>query len=276
MAINGCELKIIELFVKNIQLKITRRPRVLFLGYPDILATEKTFSNLNLTVDWASIAKRSDSRKIWKDHGKDLGDYPMCEAKSLLNALNAECVIVDAISWGGEDFVVDLNLPLSEELAKRLGSFDLIVDPGTVEHCFNIAQVFITINKLVAPLGYVYHQVAVAFPNHGFWSISPTALFDFYESRNYVLGLPYIWRGSCDQQGFEPRFQEILPYAPLTEVASPLGGSFVFQKSANETLETPENFFPIQRCYSGRSRDISMTDFFGNGLPESHRSRLQK
>ena len=270
MAINGCELKVIEFLIKKLNSRLKRRPKILFLGYPDVLATEKTFSNLNLSVDWLSISKRKDSKEVWRGHGRDHGDYPMCESKALINAFGADCVVLDAIRWGGEDFVVDLNLPLSAELTNQLGVFDLIVDPGTVEHCFNIAQAFINITNLIAPSGFVYHQAAVAFPNHGFWSLSPTAFFDFYESRNFVLGTPYIWIGTCDQEGFEPRFNAIDPFAALVGFSTPLIGSFVFQSSSSGAF-LQDAGFPIQRCYSGKFKTLPLSDFCGTALPESHR-----
>ena len=271
MAINGCELKVIEFLIKKLNSRLDRRPRILFLGYPDILALEKTFSNLDISVDWPGVTKRKDSKEVWRGHGRDHGDYPMCESKALIQAFGADCVILDAIHWGGEDFVVDLNLPLSAEMANQLGVFDLIVDPGTVEHCFNVAQAFINISNLIAPSGFVYHQAAVAFPNHGFWSISPTTFFDFYESRNFVLGTPYIWIGTCDQEGFEPRFNEIEPFAALLNFTTPLIGSFVFQSASDGALKPHDTGFPIQRCYSGKFKTLPLSDFCGAALPESHR-----
>lgn len=271
MAINGSELRVLEYLIKNQNFRLERRPRVLVLGYPDVLATERTFSNLSLSLVWSGISKRENSKDVWRIHGRDHGDYPMCESKALIRALGADCVVLDAIRWGKEDFVVDLNLPLSADMKRQLGTFDIIVDPGTVEHCFNIAQAFINISHLVAPSGFVYHQAAVAFPNHGFWSISPTAFFDFYESRNFVLGTPYIWIGTCDQEGFEPRFNEIDPFAVLVGYSTPLVGSFIFQNSGNATLHAQDTLSPIQRCYSGNSRTLLLSDFVGIALPGTHR-----
>jgi len=241
------------------------------LGYPDILVLEQTFSNLNLSIDWSEIPKRKSSRDIWSNHGRDFGDYPMCESKALLNAFGSDCVVLDALSWGGEDFVVDLNLPLSEGQRVELGSFDLIIDPGTVEHCFNIAQAFLNIERLLAPSGFIYHQAAVAFPNHGFWSISPTAFFDFYDSRNFVLGAPYVWRGTCDQEGFEPKFNAIDPFAAILGVSTPLTGSFIFQAPSREHTANQATPFPIQRCYSSKPRSLPLRDYCAAALPESHR-----
>lgn len=266
MALNGCEIKILKSLIDNVASSTGRQARVLMLGYPDILATEKTFSRLNLPVAWESILKRSDAAAVWKGHGRDFGDYPMCESKALIKALGASSMILDAIRWGEEDEIVDLNLPLSDTMKSRLGQFDIIIDPGTVEHCFNVAQAFLSIVDLLAPSGFVYHQAAVAFPNHGFWSLSPTAFFDFYESRRFTLGKSYAWVGTHDEEGFEPCFKPLDPFEILSDFPARIIGSFIFQKSPFGTVKVDGPYYPIQRCYSDKRRDIFLVDFIGKAL----------
>lgn len=266
MAINGSEIKIIKYLIDNAQARIKRRPRVLALGYPDVLAVEETFSRLELPVEWKSIPKRPDGPAVWKGHGRGLGNYPMCESKALINALGGDCIVIDAIRWGQEDEIINLNQPLTNQQKEKLGDFDIIIDPGTVEHCFNIAQAFISIVDLLAPLGFVYHQAAVAFPNHGFWSISPTAFFDFYESRRFILGTPYLWVDTQDKDSGEPRFLQIDPFQAQTDFPPAKTGCFIFQKRHETTARIDGPYYPTQRCYSGRSRDISTIDFAGHAL----------
>ena len=146
---------------------------------------------MGLDLDWDRIDALpvEKSRKIWADHGRGhLADHAMLEAKSLFSSFGADAFVSDAIAWGGEDFELDLNLTLGWWRSRRIGRFDIIVDPGTLEHCFNIARAFINLDMLLRPGGFIYHQDAIAFPNHGLWSISPTTFFDFYEPRGYELG----------------------------------------------------------------------------------------
>ncbi|OHC73525.1 MAG: hypothetical protein A3G18_12550 [Rhodospirillales bacterium RIFCSPLOWO2_12_FULL_58_28] len=266
MAINGSEVKIIKYLIDSAQARMKRRPRVLTLGYPDVMAIEKTFSRLELPVEWSAVPKRPDGPAVWKSQGRDLGNYPMCESKALIDALGGDCVVIDAIAWGQEDELVNLNQPLTKQQKEKLGDFDVIVDPGTVEHCFNIAQAFINIVDLLAPLGFVYHQAAVAYPNHGFWSISPTAFFDFYESRRFILGTPYVWVDSQDKDSGEPQFLQIDPFEAQNNFPPVKIGSFIFQKRHETTVRVSGPHYPIQRCYSSKSRDISTIDFAGHAL----------
>ena len=72
-------------------------------------------------------------------------------------------VVIDAIKWGLEDHVVNLNEQLSFRHLFTLGRFDLVVDPGTLEHCFDIAQAFDNVCSLLAEGGFVVHEAAIAF-----------------------------------------------------------------------------------------------------------------
>ena len=185
----------------------------------------------------------------------------MPETSATFRALGAEVTVSDAIAWGGEDIIVDLNAPLPRRLR---GRYDVVVDPGTLEHCFNIAQAFENVDALLRPGGFVYHQDAFAFPNHGFWSISPTAFFDYYQSRGYELGVPYRFDGSFDDTGFIPRMKPISPFEADLTSPLPAIGIYTFRKTrATSKVLSP---WPIQRCYSSLSRDIALTEFLQRPL----------
>ena len=70
----------------------------------------------------------------------------------------------------------------------------------------------------------------IAFPNHGFWSISPTAFYDFYQSQGFKLGTSYAWRGVADSEGLVPRLRRIDPFKIGDDFPAPCIGSFVFRK----------------------------------------------
>src|SRR5579883_1991150 len=120
------------------------------------------------------------------------------------------------------------------------------------------AQAFDNIDRLLAPFGIVYHQTAAAFPNHGFWSVSPTAFFDFYESRQFELGTAYYWNGSIDADGLVPRLQCADPFAPKVGSPTPQIACYTFRKRGKH--RRPPGF-PVQRCYSSLSREIATTNF---------------
>lgn len=268
MALNSTELRVLRDLIVRFSTEQHRRPRVLLLGYPDVFAGARSLETVGVDLNWEALPKRphEQSRKIWLDHGRsDLADYPMAEIKPLIATFGGDAVVSDAIAWGGEDLILDLNEKVSPLRRWRLGRFDLIVDPGTLEHCFDIARAFDNVDRLLAPSGFVYHQSAIAFPNHGFWSLSPTAFFDFYQSRGYQLGRPKRWDGGLDPEGFIVRFADLDPFAPIVGLPSPAIGTFVFRK-LSMPIQITLRKHPIQRCYSGLSRDLDLQEF-SQGAP---------
>ncbi len=252
MALNATELRLIERLIDKFV-----RPRILLLGYPELLVTEDIWQS---RVSWDSLPKRDNSKELWIAHNRvTLGDTPMLESRGLYQALGCDVEISDALSWGGEDFVLDLNHPIKRSLR---GRYDIIVDPGTLEHCFNIAQAFENVDALLTRGGFIYHQNAIAFPNYGFWSISPTAFFDFYDSKGYELGQPYCFGPVLDKHGFVPTLVPIDPFGE--NPPSPrIIGSYVFRKSDTPSLipTWPLKTYPTQRCYTGKSRTPVLVDF---------------
>ena len=260
MALNALELATCAGLIRKVARG--RPPRLLLLGYADLLCTPESLRAVGLEVDWDRLPKRPPevSRVIWQQHGREtLAGTPMLETKGVLRALGAEPTVADALAWGGEEYVLDLNHPL--ELNQRAEDEipDIIIDPGTLEHCFNIAQAFDNVDRLLKPGGFVYHQAAAAFPNHAFWSISPTAFFDFYQSRGYELGRAYYWQGSSDAYGLVPKRVEAAPFAANVQLTKNLVASYLFRKPS--TPAPPLTDYPIQRCYTTLSREVELFDW---------------
>ena len=262
MALNPREIAILSGLLGRMNLD--RRPRVLLLGYPDILATPQSLAQAGVPLDWAELEKRSAmaSRQVWINAGKDhLANLPMLEARSLFRRLGGDPTVSDAIARGQEDRLIDLNKPVED--AMLLGAFDLIVDPGTLEHCFNIAQAFDNVDRMLAPDGFIYHQAAAAFPNHGFWSISPTAFFDFYEQRGYRLGRAYYWHDAEDVDGLIPRLVPAAPFEQQLPSAQNRIASYVFQSSGAQPGKGAG--YPTQRIYTTANKTLAVHDFIASG-----------
>ena len=104
----------------------------------------------------------------------------------------SEVHAVDYSDYEGADFIFDLNSrdAFPEELK---GAFDYVINGGTIEHVFDIAAAMTNITQMVKPGGIVMHiSPSEMWPNHGFYSISPTCFTDFYATNNYdVLELEF-------------------------------------------------------------------------------------
>lgn len=86
---------------------------------------------------------------------------------------------------GGPDAIArDLNEPL--EWTANL--FDIVINTGTAEHVFDIAQVFRTIHDATVQGGLMVHTFPFrGWLDHGFWSINPTLLHDLAGANGYKL-----------------------------------------------------------------------------------------
>lgn len=217
MALNYREIDIILGLIKS----FSEPPSVLCLGYPDILIPPEMWPKEWITVPTRTIAN-------WIDHGKpEHQGKPMLMAKSLLKSLGASQVTVYDIA-GERDYTVDLNYP-----TRRIG-FDIIIDPGTLEHCFNISQALVNVNQLLHVGGFVYHQAAIAYPNHGFWSISPIAFYKFYEMRGYQQERCFrMIKGEGDYVYLidMPDPPDNILHAPM-----PVVGGYVFKKTTDKSV----------------------------------------
>ena len=94
---------------------------------------------------------------------------------------------MDISPYESADIIFDLNQPnLPPEL---IGRFDYIVDGGTTEHVFNFAQALFNIAKMLKLNGKVFHYIPCcgSWINHGYYSLQPSLLRDFYNSNGFRI-----------------------------------------------------------------------------------------
>ncbi|MHB9119716.1 MAG: hypothetical protein ACYC2R_15810, partial [Burkholderiales bacterium] len=69
-----------------------------------------------------------------------------------------------------------------------------------------------------------------------------------------------FFRGDC--------FKPLDPFEILSDFPARIIGSFIFQKSPFGTVEVDGPYYPIQRCYSDKRRDIFLVDFISKALAD--------
>lgn len=77
----------------------------------------------------------------------------------------------------------DLNhsLPITDR-------FDVVMNHGTAEHVFNIAQVFATIHRHTKPGGLMIHDAPfTGWIDHGFYTLHPTLFYDLSGANGYKI-----------------------------------------------------------------------------------------
>lgn len=169
---------------------------VLCLGYPDMLALAGNYEDCPDARDAASIAKWHN----WPGR--------VIDTDAFFARLGLLPTYVDRAKIRGDEIVMDLN-----EAEFGWDFFGLIIDPGTSEHIWNAGHLFKEIAGAVGVGGCVIHTNPLNQANHGFWSINPTAYYDFYEANGFVVhrclelsGPPAnrCWRDSSTER-FEAR-----------------------------------------------------------------------
>mgnify|MGYP001600700455 FL=1 len=154
--------------------------RVCSFGYPDIIAPLPMIEKL-LGNQYPLLEARADSDIICKRHG--LTYHPIPDAHSLFTLLDCQLDVWDIMQERGCEILCDLNEPMHLH-----NDYDIVLDVGTVEHCFNIAQAVMNMAGMVKEGGYIIHENPHSgWGNHGFYSLQPTFFHDFYSTNGFEI-----------------------------------------------------------------------------------------
>lgn len=216
-----------------------RRLDALLLAYPDLLVPRAGLSRILGEDVLTGAAQRPDAASIWSYHGLGAVADPMYDSIDLLSRLGVDATVIDVARLRGMERIVDLNAPLPEDLR---GRFDLVVDTGTCEHCFNVAQAFVNSCQALRAGGLLVHAAPLTRINHGFWSFNPTVYPDFFEENGFELQLLTGVSGTL-KDGFRPFAVE----AFRRFEAPPEAGLYVIARRG----DVREIRFPVQRKYRG-------------------------
>ena len=152
------------------------------MGYPDITAPEHVLKPL-LGEKFEALKWREDSDKIARRHGfKDGRRIP--DAESFFELLGASLDVYDIVQERGDEVLCDLNYPIPVEACAQ---YDVVLDVGTLEHCFNVAQALVNMASLVNLGGSILHENPFNWGNHGFYNFSPTLFHDFYADNGFEV-----------------------------------------------------------------------------------------
>jgi hypothetical protein len=162
---------------------------VLALGVPEVYATVQELNEwLPRWTGKAGDLVNSPEMLSGSPFGRRQG---WVSARTFFRALGLDPVVCMDIpgSEYAPDFVHDLNRPLPDDHRDRYG---LVMDPGTIEHVFDMRT---CLSNVVASLqvgGVVIHQVPVYMFNGGYYSLNPNLLNDFYRKNGFVDLRTYI------------------------------------------------------------------------------------
>ncbi len=159
--------------------------RAISFGYPDILASEDQLFELFGNEVSRELRFRPDSESILKWHSAAALTNRIVESRHFFSLIGYDLTIADIARVRGDEVLVDLNEPLEPALTAQ--PFDLVIDGGTAEHCFNIGQAFKNMAELVKLGGCILHINPAAMFNHGFYNLNPTLYNDFYTENGFTM-----------------------------------------------------------------------------------------
>lgn len=174
MALSSHMLKAIRTLMKGGE-------RVAAMGYPDIVIHPKEVESA-LGAKVYQLVYRDDSENITKWHRTDARKIP--DSKSFFKLMDMSLEVYDVAAHRGEEIIRDLNYPLPESDLER---YDMVLDVGTLEHCFNIGQAAFNMAGLVKQGGVILHENPFNWGNHGFYGLNPTWYFDFYLENGFEI-----------------------------------------------------------------------------------------
>ena len=178
---------------------------------------------------------------------------------------------LDYYAAEGPTHLHDLNRPVPEAMH---GRFDLVYDGGTTEHCFSASECLSNAVRLLRPGGQVIHHLPLNnWVDHGFYQLSPTLFFDFYEANGFEelrVWLHFINGRKESFISYDPRVDDRLPYR--------LGGnaSVLTFFTARKVRVDDGIVFPVQgryrRTFGGEKEHRSRA----SGIQRLHRSILKR
>ena len=153
-------------------------------GYPDLLVTPAQLDELLGKNVAARIPVRNDSSNIIQWHGA--GRFLDCifDSEAVFRELGYQLDVIDIASARGNEIIIDLNEPVPQNFDR---SYDILLDTGTCEHCFNIGQAAINLASMVKLGGYLIQAMPLNSYNHGFYNVNPTWFADFYPSNGFEI-----------------------------------------------------------------------------------------
>jgi hypothetical protein len=183
MAIEALYLQMLKQAIEARHASGTRLAGLL-LGYPDLVVPQAALTRLAGADVVSRLPQRGDAQAIWSYHGLGQVTDPLYDSVALLREMGVDAEVIDMAKHRGMERVVDLNEPLPADLVRR---FDLVVDTGTCEHCFNVGRAFLNACEALARGGMLVHAAPLTRMNHGFWNFNPTVYPDFFEHNGFRL-----------------------------------------------------------------------------------------
>ena len=145
---------------------INHQIKILCLGFPSVMLPGEFSANKNLTPRLPNNNIEANLLKASQHNGYNLNFYSFEDALAYLfpeRSYTFELLDIHPNQYPG--IVWDLN---KEIPYNYYGKYDIILDSGSLEHCFNIGTGFQNIARMVSTHGVIISAIPYFSPHHGY------------------------------------------------------------------------------------------------------------
>lgn len=138
------------------------------------------YGDFDNTITFGRLAIHLGPKAMQRWTGSRAGTY--CEDMLTTHFGATHVDSIDNSGYEGATIIADMNQPLPDRLKQQ---YDSVIDFGTTEHIFDVAQSFRNITALCKPGARLLHVVpANGLCGHGFYQFSPEFFFSRYSQTN--------------------------------------------------------------------------------------------
>lgn len=143
-----------------------------------------SFEELAADIDRLPAERQDPLRRRFKEAAQlERGPSLFALAYACYDLIFQPTEVVSIDMGGPTALPIDLNEPC--QLGRQ---FDTVINGGTAEHVFDIANVFRIIHDHCRPGGIMVHFAPFqGWVDHGFWNLQPTVYFDLAAANDYQL-----------------------------------------------------------------------------------------
>lgn len=251
MAITAIEYKLLR-DLRRARL-LPKNPHVVEFGeanwYGDV-PKAMLFKDLDELLPDAAVraAARGELEALFARHEGGDEDALFAVARIFYRAI-LEPASWTAVDMGGTERALKLDLNRPVDLGR---TFDVVLNFGTAEHIFDIAQFFRTMHAVARPGALMIHACPFwGWLDHGFWNIQPTVYVDLAQANSYRV------RGMFLAQINPPRLVQMRGREHILEMGRDrqLGENAVYVAVLQKSETEAEFQVPMQGYYAGALSD---------------------
>ena len=170
---------LVEMFPKSKNIEIA------FLGYSDLMHTPEEWSKWTNNQN-SKLEKRENNEKLKQVHGRmDVDFVPTIQsALTTVFGERVNATVFDFQTYEGSEVIHDFNYPIQQKYNSK---FDIVLDFGSIEHIFNIAQAIGNLALITKKDGLIFNENPLLMLNHGFYSLNPVFYYDFFTANEFVV-----------------------------------------------------------------------------------------